>query len=80
MHLCVPQSAWRGHAGRQTVVAVRQERAAVVVQKYWRRAAAVAAYRSAVRCASVFPELVFADVCGPWQLIHGTMRLHLHLQ
>lgn len=45
------QSAWRAHKVRQQVAHLRRENAAVVLQKTWRRHAAVSAYRTAILCA-----------------------------
>lgn len=42
------QSAWRAAKARQRAQLVRQENAAVVLQKNWRRHRAVAAYRLAI--------------------------------
>lgn len=56
------QAAWRGRMGRQLAIARRQDRAAVVLQKNWRRKAARSAYL-AVLMYDVAPPVILAFVC-----------------
>lgn len=61
-NITVLQAAWRGHMGRQRAEAVRQQRAAVIIQKNWRRTSAVKAYKHAILCAP-HPDWSFSSTC-----------------